>query len=385
MSTTTWTVKNQTKGITYSNILSLNFSNGRQTFIDDYSGNTASITILNNDESTLSVDLGDQIRIYPTVNGETNGTIVFWVTSFLFNDEPGSMGNSSVTILAEDSIARLGRRVVSVVTTAGNLCLTQLKSMVETYGNPINYCNVQSSSEMSFASSQTWNGSIADFLRQQMRTEQGWISSSPVTYNQSTALGGTIFVNGRRAGRQQFYEYGRNASLSVIGYQDIQRNKFFDIFANDVTVSPVGLASQQTTNPASVAAYGNYSVSQTSSDQTTTQAAGLSQYLSTVLSDLNLLNIVISFSDKAQVDASNFYKNFAINLHVASGYKSTLYYRQPGDTVDRSIQVTMTGFSVSVTPSETIWTCYFAPMSVYNYFKLDSDTQGILDESRLGW
>jgi hypothetical protein len=385
MSTTTWTVKNQTKGITYSNILSLNFSNGRQTFIDDYSGNNASITILNNDESTLSVDLGDQIRVYPTVNGETNGTIVFWVTSFLFNDEPGSMGNSSVTILAEDSIARLGRRVVSVTTTAGNLCLTQLKSMVETYGNPINFCNVQSSSEMSFASSQTWNGSIADFLRQQMRTEQGWISSSPVTYNQSTALGGTIFVNGRRAGRQQFYEYGRNASLSVIGYQDIQRNKFFDIFANDVTVSPVGLASQQTTNPASVAAYGNYSVSQTSSDQTTTQAAGLSQYLSTVLSDLNLLNIVISFSDKAQVDASNFYKNFAINLHIASGYKSTLYYRQPGDTVDRSIQVTMTGFSVSVTPSETIWTVYFAPMSVYNYFKLNSDTQGILDESRLGW
>lgn len=282
-------------------------------------------------------------------------------------------------------IARLGRRVVSVVTTAGNLCLTQLKSMVETYGNPINYCNIQSSSEMSFASSQTWNGSIGDFLRQQMRTEQGWISSSPVTYTQATALGGTIFVNGRRAARQQLYEFGRTPSASIIGYQDIQRNKFFDIFANDVTVSPVGLASQQTTNPVSVAAYGNYSVSQTSSDFTTTQAAGLSQYLSTVLSDLDLLNIVISFSDKIQSDAGFDYKNFAINLHIASGYKSKLYYRQPGDTVDRSIQVTMTGFSVSVTPSETIWTVYFAPMSVYNYFILDSTTQGILDASRLGW
>lgn len=385
MSTTIWTVKNQTKGITYSNILSLNFSNGRQTFIDDYSGNNASVTILNNDESTLSVDLGDQIRIYPTVNSETSGAMVFWVTSFLFNDEPGSMGNSSVTILAEDSIARLGRRVVSVTTTAGNLCLTQLKSMVETYGNPINTCNVQSSSEMSFASSQTWNGSIADFLRQQMRTEQGWISSSPVNYNSSTAAGGTIFVNGRRAGRQQLYEYGRTPSSSMIGYQDIQRNKFFDIFANDVTISPVGLAPQQTTNAASVAAYGNYSVSQGSSDFTTTQAAGLSQYLSTVLSDLNLLNIVISFSDKIQSDAGFQYKNFAINLHIVSGYKSTLYYRQPGDTVDRSIEVTMTGYSVSVTPSETIWTCYFAPMSVYNYFKLNSTTQGILNTSRLGW
>lgn len=385
MSNTTWTVKNQTKGITYSGIRALNFSNGRKTFIDDYSGNTASVSIANNNESLLSVDLGDQIRIYPTVNAETSGAMVFWVTSFLFNDEPGTMNNSTVTILAEDSIARLGRRIVSVTTTAGNLCLTQLKSMVETFGNPINFCNVQSSSEMSFASSQTWNGSIADFLRQQMRTEQGWISSSPVTYNQSTALGGTIFVNGRRAGRQQLYEYGRIPSASVIGYQDIQRNKFFDIFANDVTVDPVGLASQQTTNAASVAAYGNYSVSQGSSDFTTTQAAGLSQYLSNVLSDLGLLNIVISFSDKIQSDAGFQYKNFAINLHIVSGYKSTLYYRQPGDTVDRSIQVTMTGYSVSVTPSETIWTCYFAPMSVYNYFKLNSDTQGILDESRLGW
>ena len=385
MSTTIWTVKNQTKNIEYSNILSLNFSYGRQTFIDDYSGNTASITILNNDESTLSVDLGDQIRVYPTVNGETSGTIVFWVTSFLFNDEPGSMGNSSVTILAEDSIARLGRRVVSVTTTAGQTCLFQLEQMVESFGNPINTCNIQVGSAMSFASSQTWNGSIADFLRQQMRTEQAFMSSSPVNYNSPTAQGGSIFIDGRRSARQQLFEYGRTPSASVIGYQDIQRNKFFDIFANDVTVSPVGLASQRTTNAASVAAYGNYSVSQGSSDQTTTQAAGLSQYLANVLSDLDLLNIVISFSDKIQSDAGFQYKNFAILLHIRGSYKSTLYYRQPGDTVDRSIQVTMTGYSVSVTPSETIWTCYFAPMSVYNYFKLNSDTQGILDESRLGW
>jgi len=385
MSTTTWTVKNQTKGTTYSNVLSINFSNGRRTFIDDYSGNTASITIQNNNESALSVDLGDQIRIYPTVNTETNGTIVFWVTSFIYNDEPGSMGNSSITILAEDSVARLGKTFVSVTTNSIYSCLGQVQQMVQTYGNPINYCTVGSSTDKSAASSQAWSGSIADFLRQQMRTEQGWMHSSPVTYTQATALGGTIFLNGRAAPRQQLYEYGRTPSASVIGYQDIQRNKFFDIFANDVTVTPVGLASQQTTNATSVTAYGNYSVSQTSSDQTTTQAAGLSQYLSNVLSDLGLLNIVISFSDKIQSDAGFDYKNFAINLHVASAFKSNLYYRQPGDSVDRTIEVTMTGFSVSVTPSETIWTVYFAPMSVYNYFILNSTTQGILDASRLGW
>jgi hypothetical protein len=150
-----------------------------------------------------------------------------------------------------------------------------------------------------------------------------------------------------------------------------------------VTVSPIGLASQQTTNATSVTAYGNYSVSQGSSDQTTTQAAGLSQYLSNVLSDLSLLNIQISFNDKAQIDAS--YENWATTLNLLSAYKSTLYYRQPGDIVDRSIEVTMTGYSVSATPSQTTWTCYFAPMSVYNYFILDSTTQGILDASRLGW
>ena len=385
MSNTTWTVKNQTKGITYSGIRALNFSNGRKTFIDDYSGNTASVTIANNNEASLSVDLGDQIRIYPTVNAQTSGAMVFWVTSFLFNDEPGTMNNSTVTILAEDSIARLGRRIVSVTTTAGQTCFTQLKNMIQTFGNPINTCNIQVASDLSFASSQTWNGSIADFLRQQMRTEQGWMHSSPVSYNDATAAGGTIFLNGRRSPRQQLYEYGRTPSASVIGYQDIQRNKFFDIFANDVTVDPVGLASQQTTNAASVATYGNYSVSQGSSDQTTTQAAGLSKYLSTVLSDLNLLNIVISFSDKIQSDAGFDYKNFAINLHLVSGYQSILYYRQPGDTVDRSIEVTMTGYSVSVTPSETIWTCYFAPMSVYSTFILNSTTQGILNTSRLSW
>lgn len=383
MSNTTWTVKNQTKGITYSGIRALNFSTGRQTFIDDYSGNTASVTIANNNEASLSVDLGDQIRIYPTVNATTNGAMVFWVTSFLYNDEPGTMNNSTVTILAEDSIARLGRRIVSVTTTAGQTCFTQVQNMVQTYGNPINTCNIQTASALSFASSQTWNGSIADFLRQQMRTEQGWMHSSPVSFNDTTAAGGTIFLNGRKGARQQFYQYGRTSSASVIGYQDIQRNKFFDIFANDVTVSPVGLASQQTTNATSVAAYGNYSVSQGSSDQTTTQAAGLSQYLSNVLSDLTLLNIQISFNDKTQINAS--YQNWATSLNILSAYKSTLYYRQPGDTVDRSIEVTMTGYSVSATPSQTTWTCYFAPMSVYDFFILNSTTQGILNTSRLGW
>jgi hypothetical protein len=384
MSTTIWTVRNQTKGSNYSNIFSLNFSNGRKTFIDDYSGNTASITILNNDESTLSVDLGDQIRIYPTVNGYAAGSMVFWVTSFLYNDEPGSMGNSSVTILAEDSIARLGRRrVTNVVTTAGSLVIDQAATMIQTFGNPVNQCLTQAG--VSTGSSQTWSGSIADFLRQAVNTEQGFINSSPVQYNASTADGGRIYINGRRNPRSTVLEYGRTPSSSVIGYQDIQRNKFFDIFANDVTIDPVGLASQQTTNATSVAAYGNYSVSRTSSDQTTTQAAGLSQYLSNVLSDLNLLNIVISFSDKVQDSAGFVYDQLATSCHIISSYISTLYYRQPGDTVDRSIRVTVTGYSVAATPSETIWTVYFAPMSVYDFFVLNSTTQGILNTSRLGW
>jgi hypothetical protein len=385
MTATTWTVKNQTKGTTYSNILSLNFSSGRQTFIDDYSGNTASVTILNNNEATLSVDLGDQIRIYPTVGSSTTGAMVFWVTSFLYNDEPGTMGNSSVTILAEDSIARLGRRrVTNVVTSAGAYVIDQAATMIQTYGNPVNQCFTQLG--VSTGSSQTWNGSIADFLRQAVNTEQGFINQSPVTYNMSTADGGRIFINGRRNARTNaIWDFGRTPTSTIIGYQDIQRNKFFDIFANDVTIDPVGLASQQTTNAASVAAYGNYSVSQTSSDQTTTQAAGLSQYLSNVLSDLSLLNIVISFSNKIQDNSDFRYEQFATNIHIMSSYISTLYYRQPGDTVDRSIRVTMTGFSVSATPSETIWTCYFAPMSVYEFFVLNSTTQGLLDASRLGW
>lgn len=385
MSNTTWTVKNQTKGITYSGIRALNFSSGRQTFIDDYSGNTASVTIANNNEATLSVDLGDQIRIYPTVDGTTVGAMVFWVTSFLFNDEPGTMNNSTVTILAEDSIARLGRRrVTNVVTSAGAYVIDQAETIIEAFGNPVNQCFTQLG--VSTGSSQTWNGSIADFLRQAVNTEQGFINQSPVTFNMSTADGGRIFINGRRNARTNAtWDFGRTATSTLIGYQDIQRNKFFDIFANDVTIDPVGLASQRTTNATSVAAYGNYSVSQGSSDQTTTQAAGLSQYLSNVLSDLNLLNIVISFNDKMQNNSDFRYSSFATNIHIMSSYISTLYYRQPGDVADRSIRVTMTGFSVSATPSETIWTCYFAPMSVYEFFVLNSTTQGILNTSRLGW
>ena len=380
---TVWTVKNQTQSVTYSGIQSLNFSTGRQAFIDDYQGNTASITLLNNNESTFVGNLGDQIRIYPEVGGSKAGAMTFWIISIIYNDQPGSMANSSITIIGEDNLARLGRRQVSNIVTSAFYSIDQAGDMVNTYGSPVNFAYTQSPE--SRASSQTWSGSIADFIRQCLRTEQGQFNVSPVQWNSTTAEGGRIYLNGRRAGTSNVLVYGPKSDPANVTYQGFQRNKFFSIFSNNVQVNPVGLASQTASNTTSVTAYGNYSTSQTSNDYSTSQALGLAQYLANVLSDLTLLNTVITFTDVAQDNSGFLYTQFAISLSVLGGYKSTLKYRQPGDTVDRELSVVATGYTVNVTPEQTTWTVYLAPFSVYNFFILNSSTQGVLDSSRLGW
>ena len=380
---TVWTVKNQTQSVTYSGIQSLNFSTGRQQFIDDYQGNTASITLLNNNESTFVGNLGDQIRIYPEVGGSKAGAMTFWIISIIYNDQPGSMANSSITIIGEDNLARLGRRQVSNIVTSAFYSIDQAGDMVNTYGSPVNFAYTQSPE--SRASSQTWNGSIADFIRQCLRTEQGQFNVSPVQWNSTTAEGGRIYLNGRRAGASNVLVYGPKSNPANVTYQGFQRNKFFSIFSNNVQVNPVGLASQTASNTTSVTAYGNYSISQTSNDYSTSQALGLAQYLANVLSDLTLLNTVITFTDVAQDNSGFLYTQFATSLSILGGYKSTLKYRQPGDTVDRELLVVATGYTVNVTPEQTTWTVYLAPFSVYNFFILNSTTQGVLDSSRLGW
>jgi hypothetical protein len=389
MSTTTWTVRNQTQSVDYAGVQSLNFSTGRVRFIDSYNGNTMSVTILNNNESTFVGNLGDQLRVFPTVNAYYGNAMVFWITSFIYNDEPGSMGNSTITILAEDNIARLGRiRVDGVVTTAGDYALYQARSMINTYGAPVTAAFTPGA--RSVASGQTYTGSVADFMRTALQTEQGYLTCN-TNVGSPTASGGSITMYGRGSSAlSQKYVFGRTASTTVIGYQDFQRNKFYDIYANRVTVNPLGLASQTETNAAAVTTYGTYAVDLNSIDATTGLADNLASYLVSVMSDLNLLNITISFTDKAQTNGgayptTDIYRDFASELGTLQNYQSTIYYRQPGDSSDRSINVILTGYSVSATPSGTTWTCNFAPFTIYAFFFLNSTTQGILDQSRLNW
>jgi len=388
VSTTAWRVRNETRGINYSGIRSLNFTTGRQRFIDSYNGNTCSITIANNDEASFSGGLGDQLRLIPSTNAYEGTAMVFWITSFVYNDEPGTMNNSTITILGEDNVARLGRARVNNVTIGGTPTLYQARSLINDYGAPVNAAFTPGA--RSSSSIENWTGSVADYMRQCLDTEQGYMVSN-TGVGSPLASGGTITMYGRGASpRAAQYVYGRTASTTQIGYQDIRRNKFFDIFANQVTVNPVGLASEIVSKAASISAYGIYGADITSNDPTANQANGLASYLVEVLSDLNLLNAEISFTDKTQVDGGNYpttntYRDWVAGMTNLPTVNSVLKYRQPGDVADRELKVIATGWSCSATPAETTWTVYLAPFTIYNFFVLNSTTQGILDESRLNW
>jgi hypothetical protein len=57
----------------------------------------------------------------------------------------------------------------------------------------------------------------------------------------------------------------------------------------------------------------------------------------------------------------------------------------PGAGSDTTVQVVIEGIGINATPERTDFDIYLSPLTLYQFFTLDSTTLGILDTSRLGW
>jgi len=358
-----------------TSVLSFSYSQGRQNYLDQYSGGTLNVTLKNQTDVAQYFTFNSVWYIFDADSGEAQ---YFWLQDINFNDYPGNTGLSTITVALVDVLARNGRNVVSSVTLAQAATITQLQTLWRTA--PYQIGDFQGSGAgSSTAAGITYSGSMLNYLNLIDATEKGLLNFSGSQTNMIPRSSVSSSVSGM--------SFTRNAASSTaISYFAFGHDKAGLNFMNNVTVTPNGLAAQTATNSTSLAAYGNAQQSVSTVDFDTTQALGLAEWLSSSQADPEAQTWSLTFQDLSQDTTA--LTNFLIAFYGTGGSAKRLWdlvYRVPGAAADTTVLVAIEGITVNASLDQTTFTVYFSPATYYQFFTLDSSTLGILDTSRLGW
>lgn len=372
MPTTPWQfVLNGSTDFT-SSVLSISITQGREKYLDNYSGGSLVLTL--NNSSGLASTFSFNDKVYAA--SETSGTgyrDVFTVQEITFNDYPGNTGLSTATIMCVDPLARTGRYQATNVSLSQAATTAQMEQFnINPLPADLTVTDVLSSVGDSIASAQTYTGTVLNQLNILEATERGIIRTK--AYGSLT--GQFIFPYARNDIDDNIvtaFTFGRNTSSSVIAYQNFERIRNGTSFINTATIEPQGLAAQTRSNAASVTSYGATFFSSSTVDYTTTQAQGNADWIVNTFSDPVSLRFKIGFTDRAQ--NSTAYSSFLTKFPNIS---FTLAYRVPGATSDTTLQVVLEGWTINATPDQTSYDLYFSPLNYYQFFVLNSATLGTL-------
>jgi hypothetical protein len=358
-----------------SSVLSFSYSQGRQNYLDPYSGGTLNVTLKNQTNVAQYFTFNSIWKLTDANSGEYQN---FWMQDVNFNDYPGNTGLSTITVALVDVLARNGRNVVSNVVLPQDETLDQLQTLWRT--SPFRIGDLQKAGPgSSTAAAITYSGSMLNYLNLIDSTEKGMLG----LYKDEVAMIPRSLSYLTESGMT----FTRNApSSTAISYSGFGHDKAGLNFMNNVTVTPNGLASQTATNSTSIAAYGNAQQSVSTVDFNTTQALGLAQWLSDSQSDPEAENWSVTFQDIAQDTTAM--TDFLIAFYGTLGISKKIWileYRVPGAAVDKAVIVAIEGIEVNASPEQTFFTVYFSPRTYYQFFTLNSSTLGILNTSRLGW
>jgi len=358
-----------------TSVLSFSYSQGRQNYLDQYSGGTLNVTLKNQTDVAQYFTFNSVWYIFDADSGEAQ---YFWLQDINFNDYPGNTGLSTITVALVDVLARNGRNVVSSVTLAQAATITQLQTLWRTA--PYQIGDLQGSGAgSSTAAGITYSGSMLNYLNLIDATEKGLLNFYQAQTNMIPRSSVSSSVSGM--------SFTRNAASSTaISYFAFGHDKAGLNFMNNVTVTPNGLAAQTATNSTSLAAYGNAQQSVSTVDFDTTQALGLAEWLSSSQADPEAQTWSLTFQDLSQDTTA--LTNFLIAFYGTGGSAKRLWdlvYRVPGAAADTTVLVAIEGITVNASLDQTTFTVYFSPATYYQFFTLDSSTLGILDTSRLGW
>jgi hypothetical protein len=358
-----------------TSVISFSYTQGRQNYLDQYSGGTLSVTLKNQTNVAQYFTFNSVWYLYDPISEAQQ---FYWCQDVAFNDYPGNTGLSTITVSLVDVLARNGRNVVSNVVLAQNPTLLQLQNLWRTAPYQIGDIDGGGGGS-STAAGITYSGSMLNYFNLIDSTEKGLVAwAGNLTY--------TIPRNGI-ASTASGFTFTRNAtSATAISYYAFGHDKAGLNFMNNVTTNPQGLASQTATNSASLTAYGNAQQSITTVDATTAQALSLAEWLSQSQADPEAQTWSITFQDISQDDTIMI--RFLETIMTVIGFGRRLWslvYRVPGAGSDTTILVAIEGVTINATTEKTDFTVYFSPATYYQFFTLDSSELGILDTSRLGW
>jgi hypothetical protein len=360
-----WGIKNITTNVTWtSSVLSFNFTNGRQSYLDNYS---AGASYIDNKQSTnfetAGFNFGENRFVKSDFMGSGNAIFSdFWVQKITYNDYPGNTGLSTATFTCVDWISRAGRINTNNLVIAQADCDDQL-TYFETAGILPADMGVIAYGSGSIASGTTYTGTVNNYLNFLVTTERGYCFVQQ----------GLIYFIGRTFVSSLApiaTTIGRTASDTQIAYQQLERIANGFEFINTATVSPNGLASQTSTNTTSVSTYGPAFYSSSTVDYTTTQASGNADWIVNNFGDPTAERFFCSFTDLAQNGTALY--SWLAECFDGNNRTVTFKYRQPGDVSDLSENVVMEGYTINVTPEQTTFDLSFSPLTYYQFFTLNS-------------
>jgi hypothetical protein len=380
MTKISWRIYQERTATYYQNIiLSASYQYGRQGYLDNYPGQSISITIKNQANESANFQLNDRISLVGDLGIYQTYLQSFWVTAIDYQDYPGNTGLSTATITASDAMHRLGRVLGKSDTLSAGTTGAQIESMDTKSSWPpdITTFSWNTNSQASAATvTQSWNNQI-NLLQ---TTEKGILSYSN---GRAINLLGRGYITNLKDNTPSLT---RTASSTNIGYQSFSRLGYGSTFVNNAEITPAGLGTSIGTNTASVTLYGQNGITQSTVDADATQAQGNADWTARALSDPTVLRFECGFSDVSQDETMllAFLQNVT-GFGIVALVATDLVYRVPGAGSDTTVAVVIEGWSLNITPEQTDFNFYLSPLTYYQFFTLDSSTLGILDTSRLGW
>jgi len=308
-----------------------------------------------------------------TAVGSLNWSQYLYVQEVLYNDLGGDGAGSTATIICTDLLGRLGRIQVFEQSIGSQPTIQQIDTEFASLLPAGAIFYFPSDGDSVAAADGSYSGTALNRLNLNMVTEQGLLN----LFDEDIWLFSRSSVQ-NLAGYLVFNRDGSGIG-SVLPYMDIRRIALGTNYLNTCTAIPPTAAQQNATNTAGVATYGTYGAEFSTVDNSQAQALSFAEWQVYSRDDPDELSFQISISD-TPTSLHNFFDALYQNQLVV-----TVSYKKPGSATPVTTTQIMQGWSMSVNPSRTDIEVFTSPLTYTNFFTLDSDTFGVLDQSRLGW
>jgi len=364
MAKTNWSFYSPSTLTFTSKVLSASYTTGRATQYDTYSPGGLTITIDNSANYVANFDLADSIRLTDNLVGAVFEQY-FWISSIELHDE-GNTGMGSTAVLhCTDLLGRLGRTQVFEQALTGQPTLDQIFNEFNSLVPSSSFIFAVSPGDSTAAGLASFTGTVLDRINLNMATEQGLLVQF------STDL--YLFARSDLASSFSALTFDRTTSGTYqIGYSSLQRSGIGENYINAFTVTPTVATPQNAINTVGQSTYGIYTGELATVDNTTAQALSLAQWMTYSRSDPADLSFTITFNDLTN-DMTGFYQELS-----TQNFGVTVKYKVPGGSTTITDYQLIQGWGMEMTPEQTTFTVFTSPLTFYNYFTLDSATNGIL-------